>query len=132
VLIVESDASLRGTLAEILQSEGYAVVVVTDVAAARSVLARVRPVAVLLDLRMADESSEPLLAELSGIVNPQATVVVSSSAMAMVMAGDYGVLSVPKPFELEELLDVLRRAISNGMALLESSPKRRSDPEPQR
>jgi DNA-binding NtrC family response regulator len=126
VLIVEDDADLRATLTEILESEGHTVLVAESVPSAREILARVRPAAVLLDLRLQGESSESLLAELCAVTNPQATVVLSGSKKGAELATEYGVVSVSKPFDVDTLVKLINRAAANGVAMLDAAPNRRT------
>lgn len=127
ILIVEDDEDLRTVLSDLLREEGWAVIAVESLSAAHVALATVRPALVLLDLRLQGQSSEMLLAELSDMVNPQTTVVVSGSVEGASTAAEYGVLSVAKPFDIDALVATVRRAIAEGDALLATSSKRQGD-----
>lgn len=116
VVVVESDADLRGTLREVLEGDGYQVVGAGDVREAREALTTARPALVLLALRVEGESTEPLLAELLAEHNPHPTVVVAGSKRAEAVALEYGVRCVSKPFDLDALLHVVRDSILDATA----------------
>lgn len=128
VLIVEDDDALRVALQEVVEQAGYEVAIATSIVAARALLATVRPVAVVLAMRIGGDSSAAFLAELSGHVNPQTTIAISGSDAANALASEYGVLSVMKPFDIDALVDTLRRALCEGPQLLATSQRRRSEP----
>src|SRR5512133_3271133 len=114
VLIVDDDAGVRYTLREILESEGLAVDEATDGADA---LARfeARPAQlVVTDLRMPGVDGMALLRALAARPHPPRVVVITAhgserQAVEAMKAGAHDYFR--KPFENEELLAVIRRAL---------------------
>jgi two-component system response regulator RegX3 len=124
ILIVEDEPTLRDTLAEALESEGFAVVAAGDGAAGLSVFRAEAPDLVLLDL---------MLPEMSGI--EVCRIIRTESAVPIVMltarsaevdkvvglelgADDY----VTKPFSLRELSARIRAVLRRGEAFAGSQP----------
>jgi DNA-binding response OmpR family regulator len=64
VLLVEDDAALRSGVVELLSPHGYAVSEAQSLAQARSALARARPDAAIVDLKLPDGSGAVLAREL--------------------------------------------------------------------
>jgi CheY-like chemotaxis protein len=114
VLLVEDDFDLRDALVPILEYEGHQVV---SAANGKEALDRLQsmpaaPSLILLDLMMpvmggeefrAEQLRDPRLASIP-------VVVVSARAQAAEKAARMGALAcLQKPFDVEELLDVVRR-----------------------
>jgi CheY-like chemotaxis protein len=114
ILLVDDDLDVRRSLAELLEEEGYEVVCAADGAQAlRELAAPAMPHAILLDLAMpvmdgwtfrALQRRDPRLAAIP-------TIVISASH-----APDRGALDglhadavLPKPFDLERLVETLDR-----------------------
>ncbi len=114
ILLVEDDADVRGTLAELLEEEGYEVVCATNGEEALAELASPSaPSAILLDLAMPvmdgwafrrRQRSDPRLAAIP-------TVVISAN-----LPGDPGGVGrlgadalLSKPFDLDQLVETLQR-----------------------
>jgi len=114
VLVVDDDPAVRYTLREILASEGLAVEEASDGAEA---LARfeARPVPlVLTDLRMPGMDGMELLRRLAARAPAPRVVMITAhgserQAVEAIKAGAYDYFR--KPFETEELLAVVRRAV---------------------
>ncbi len=114
ILLVEDDADVRATLAELLEEEGYEVVCATNGAEALAELdAPAAPSAILLDLAMpvmdgwtfrSRQRSDPRLAAIPTVV---ISANLSSDAGAMGRLGADAVL--PKPFDLGRLVETLQR-----------------------
>jgi len=114
VLIVDDDAGVRYTLREILASEGLEVDEAADGAEALSRFeARPAPL-VLTDLRMPGLDGMALLRALAGRSHPPRVVVITAhgserQAVEAMKAGAHDYFR--KPFETDELLAVVRRAV---------------------
>jgi len=114
VLLVEDDFELRDALVPILEYEGHRVV---SAANGKEALDRLHampaaPSLILLDLMMPVMSGEEFRAE--QLRDPQLAsipvVVVSARSQAAEKAARMGALAcLQKPFDVEELLDVVRR-----------------------
>jgi DNA-binding response OmpR family regulator len=117
ILVIEDDAGIRDTLAEYLREEGFTVEVARNGAEGLERIDASRPALVLLDLLMPVLGGAPLLARLRAHAAHRTLPVV-------LMTGDHGA-AVPgaaaaaaaadavlrKPFELEDLLDTVRRFV---------------------
>ncbi|GAC1360309.1 MAG: hypothetical protein NVSMB47_12870 [Polyangiales bacterium] len=114
VLVVEDDGPIREAVEDVLREEGFVVTAVPSLAAARVALATSTPDAMLLDLMLEDGDGETLLGELrtAGLSLP--TVVMSASTRARGSADEFGVELLRKPFELDVLIDVIRRACARS------------------
>lgn len=117
ILIVDDDPSIRATLAEVLTDEGYHVQTATNGAEGLSAIAESPPDVVLLDMRM------PVLdgwgfARALGERGVSVSIVVMTAAQeATLWAREIGAGSVlPKPFDLEVLLQVVERALRSAAA----------------
>ena len=111
VLVVDDDAAIRDMVTMALQDEGYEVVTAVG-AQALAVARAVNPAVILLDIMMPDmdgiEVSRRLRADPATrtipIIAMSATTVLSETASAM-HADEH----LPKPFELEQLSDLVAR-----------------------
>jgi DNA-binding NtrC family response regulator len=114
VLVVDDDPGVRYTLREILESEGLAVEEAADGAEALA-LHDARPVPlVITDLRMPGMDGMELLRRLTALSRPPRVVVVTAhgserQAVDAMKAGAHDYFK--KPFESDELLAVVRRAL---------------------
>ncbi|HEX9243415.1 MAG TPA: sigma-54 dependent transcriptional regulator [Anaeromyxobacter sp.] len=114
MLVVDDDPGVRYTLREILESEGLAVDEAADGAAALAAY-EARPVPlVVTDLRMPGVDGMALLRRLSALPRPPRVVVVTAhgserQAVEAMKAGAHDYFR--KPFEKDELLAVVRRAL---------------------
>jgi len=111
VLVVDDDAALRTTLAELLGYEGYDVAQAVD---GRTALQWIlcnsssrQPCTVLLDLMMPGMSGEALLEVLRefDVLRDLDVILISAKSLAKVPAGAVAMLS--KPFALDDLLDAV-------------------------
>jgi DNA-binding response OmpR family regulator len=113
VLVVENDSDIASLLMEILETDGYAPIVVSDSAALGGQL-DARPDLVVLDLRLARDAAEHILATLHARGMADVPVLLLSAANDLPeRARELGVNSyLAKPFELEELLVVVRGLVT--------------------
>jgi CheY-like chemotaxis protein len=119
VLIVEDDADIRETLAELLAGAGYAVETAGNGAEAIAQLRRVAPQLILLDLSMPVMSGQQFRSQqladpaIAGIP----TVVMSATArLEDKLVGFQISERLAKPLKLRQLLDVVRRHCGGGGA----------------
>jgi two-component system response regulator HydG len=114
VLVVDDDPGVRYTLREILESEGLAVDEAADGAAALARLEASPAELVVTDLRMPGVDGMELLRRLVGRPGAPRVVLVTAhgserQAVEAMKAGAYDYFK--KPFETDELLAVVRRAL---------------------
>jgi two-component system response regulator HydG len=127
VLIVDDDAGIRYTLREILESSGFAVDEAPDGEAALEKVAAVPADLVITDLRMPKLDGMGLLSRLHAQSSPPRVVVITAhgserQAVAAMKAGAFDYFR--KPFEMEELLAVVRRAVESTRLALENEKLR--------
>ena len=110
MLVVEDDSDIASLLSEILENEGYAAVAVTDNDDLKGQLDP-RPDLIVLDLRLTRGSADQILQTVRARGLGDVPVVLLSAAGDLAeRADELGVNAyVAKPFELEELLVVVRR-----------------------
>src|SRR4051812_41925576 len=114
ILVVEDEAQIRATLQEALELEGYVVRVAAGGREAIEQLQKDCPQLVLMDLMMPGVSGWDVLEQRArGELCPAVPVVLLSAsthlASTAMVHKVYAV--VPKPFELDALLDLIERAL---------------------
>jgi len=114
VLVVDDDSGVRYTLREILEAEGLEVAEAEDGQAAIEAVEAFRPELVLTDLRMPRLDGLELLRRLAARAPAPRVVLITAhgserQAVEAMKAGAYDYFR--KPFETEELLAVVRRAL---------------------
>ena len=113
VLVVDDDAGIRDSLADVLRDEGYQVVTAVDGQDALSKLRTHRPTPclILLDLMMpvmsgpqfyAEQQRDPALASIP-------VVIISADVNVKEKAASLGGKYISKPVEIEKVLDVVVR-----------------------
>jgi two-component system response regulator PilR (NtrC family) len=114
LLVVDDEQSLRDFLTIVLEEEGWRVNPVASIGEARAMLARVEPDVVLCDLMLPDGSGIDLLREIKA-QDPSIGVVMitaHTSPKTAVEALKAGALDyIGKPFDIEELKVILRKAV---------------------
>ena len=114
VLVVDDEAVVREVVSRVLRSEGYDVVTVTTAAAALDSPAARTCGLVLCDLMLPDRSGLDVVRALRAR-RPELPVVLITgyaSGASLAQAEEAGAAGfLPKPFDSEELLDAVRRAI---------------------
>jgi two-component system chemotaxis response regulator CheY len=114
ILVVDDDASIRQTVREILDLEGYTVETAADGLEALEAVKRGEPSLVLLDMRMPEMDGWGFAREIRerGIRLP--ILVMTAAENARLWAEEIGAEGyVSKPFELEELLAAVERLRRN-------------------
>ena len=117
ILVVDDDAEMRALLAEVLSGEGYAVVGVANGAEALIRLRTESFAAIVLDKNMPGLSGLDLLPGLRTICPETPVILITAfgDVSTYMEAMEKGAFEyVFKPFRMEELLRVLRRALSSG------------------
>ncbi len=113
LLLVEDDAAVRSTLATFLELEGYAVEAVGSTREALERLSRGAYPLVVSDIYIDERTGIDIL-HAARQSSPQAKVILMSArgSMETVMAATKGGAYdyIAKPFELDELLKILKRA----------------------
>ena len=115
VLLVEDEAYVRESTAEVLREEGIAVHAVASVAEARALAGRQAFGAVVTDLRMPGEDGRALLGDAAFegvpviVITGHGTI---EDAVGAMKAGAFDF--VQKPIDPERLLLVVRRALEHG------------------
>jgi DNA-binding response OmpR family regulator len=128
VLIVEGDPAIREVVTQALSAEGYRVLGVSDVAPALDLLAGGESCvdAVLLDPRLPGASGEVFGARYRRLPAPGPPLLVfttSPAVEAAVTAEALGAAGfVTKPFDLDVLLDVVKRCVAARTAPLRQRP----------
>jgi CheY-like chemotaxis protein len=113
VLIVDDDASIRETVRDILDFEGYAVRTAENGAEALRILERTAAAVILLDMRMPvlDGWGFARAARERGLDVP--ILVMTAAADARRWCDEIGADGcVPKPFDVDEMLDAVSKFVS--------------------
>ena len=114
ILIVDDETSILESLQEILEHEGYGVVVAANGKQALAEVARTRPSLVLTDFMMPHMNGLQLLEALRATPGLEALPVVMMSAIFRPpeRAEQLCTAFIAKPFEIDALLEVIRQALA--------------------
>ena len=114
ILVVDDDEAIRSTVRDILDLEGYPVLTAPDGAAALRLAEQAAPACVLLDMRMPvlDGWGFAREARARGHQFPIVVMTAASDASAwcLEIGGD---ACVPKPFQIDEMLDAIQRVLGS-------------------
>jgi DNA-binding response OmpR family regulator len=110
-LVVDDDGALRLLLRVNLELEGFAVREAATLAEAESAVENERPDVVLLDVHLGGEETLTLLAALRADGIPVALV---TGSVDVELYRDRADAIVPKPFNPQELVDIVRRLAKVG------------------
>jgi DNA-binding NtrC family response regulator len=117
ILVVDDEPSIRLLCRVNLELEGHVVVEADSVASARAAVATGEVDVVLLDVHLHGERSDALIAECHDRQPPIPVVIVSGSADAKQLAQlSHADAILPKPFELDELIETVRNLASSRAA----------------
>jgi len=114
VLVIDDEAGMRDSCAQVLERDGMEVLSASDGRTALELITRRLPEVVIIDLKMPGMSGGELLINALEVDPDLVAVVITgypslSSAVDAMKAGAYDFL--PKPFKAEELRIITRRAV---------------------
>ena len=133
VLVVDDKEMLRDSVGVTLQRAGHTVVAASGGEAALDVVASRRPDAVVTDLKMPGMTGIELLEHIKQIDEDMPVVLMTAfgtieTAVKAMNAGAFTYIT--KPFEGDELIVAVKRAIEHSKLKRENEILRRSAPEP--
>jgi DNA-binding NtrC family response regulator len=133
VLVVDDDPSIATLVAEVLRDEGLQAKAVTNVREAAALIDQATPEVVLLDVNLPGLDGRDLLRQwLPLTASGMRVLLMTGDRRAIDQLDDPAALGVVgqllKPFELQDLLDAVRRALDG--ARLGASPSHRCGPKP--
>src|SRR5499427_4743294 len=132
VWLVDDDASIRWVLERALRQGGMAPTTFDQADTALAALRRNRPDVLITDIRMPGRSGLELLNEIRGS-QPELPVIVMTahsdldSAVAAYQGGAFEYL--PKPFDIDQAVDLVRRAAQQQTRVEETPSETRNIPE---
>jgi two-component system nitrogen regulation response regulator GlnG len=132
VWLVDDDASIRWVLERALRQGGMAPTAFDQADSALAALRRDRPDVLITDIRMPGRSGLELLTQIRAS-QPELPVIVMTahsdldSAVAAYQGGAFEYL--PKPFDIDQAVDLVRRAAQQRVAAPEPAPEARRIPE---
>jgi two-component system nitrogen regulation response regulator GlnG len=132
VWLVDDDASIRWVLERALRQGGMAPTTFDQADTALAALRRNRPDVLITDIRMPGRTGLELLTEIRG-TQPALPVIVMTahsdldSAVAAYQGGAFEYL--PKPFDIDQAVDLVRRAAQQQVRSEEPPPDTRNIPE---
>ena len=108
ILLSEDDADIRHALSALLQDDGYEVIAVASIEAARDELLRDPSAVLLLDSQHSTQSGGfDWLADFSREGDAPRTVIVSGASEAEDVGRRFGIRAFRKPFDFEKLLEAI-------------------------
>ncbi|GIW08504.1 MAG: hypothetical protein KatS3mg060_3309 [Dehalococcoidia bacterium] len=119
VLLVEDDASLRQTIRDVLELEGYRVLTAADGVDGLDLLDREEPNVILLDLMMPRMNGYQFAESLAGRKPAVAIpiILLTADARAPDKAQQVGASAwLHKPFEIDELVSTVERACDDALS----------------
>ncbi len=120
ILVVDDEVGIRELLSEILQDEGYRVVLAENASEARAYRQRAQPALVLLDIWMPDTDGVTLLREWAAGGQLTMPVIMMSGHGTIETAVDATKIGafdfLEKPVGLQKLLTTVARALKNAAA----------------
>ena len=132
VWLVDDDASIRWVLERALRQGGMSPTAFDHADTALAALRRDRPDVLITDIRMPGRSGLELLTEIRDS-QPELPVIVMTahsdldSAVAAYQGGAFEYL--PKPFDIDQAVDLVRRAAQQRVRTEEATPEARRIPE---
>lgn len=119
ILLVEDDAAIRETLSMFLRYESFNVLCADSVRQANEILLSNRPDIVLLDYMLRDDTAEGVVLCLRRNWGNEVPIILLTAVdRARAIGAEIGVsMVVPKPFELDQLMRSISKAL-NGCAEL--------------
>ena len=113
ILVVDDDDAIRDVVSTVLAEEGYVVVTAASGEEALAVLAQGEPALVMLDMRMPVMDGWEFAERLRQRFDGRVPLVVMTAAVDAAKRAEQvsAVASISKPFELDELVQLVRRLI---------------------
>lgn len=125
VLIVDDDPDIRDSIEELLRSDGLPSTTAANGEEALGSLERGTIGVVLLDLMMPVMDGRKLVEEMRRRRLEIPVILLSAGRDLRRVATELGLPAVEKPFDLDDLLRLVRAALSSGSGRNEHSPHRR-------
>lgn len=114
ILVVDDEPSLREVLADILRDEGYEVLTAADGRAGVAAVASEAPDLVLMDVMMPAMDGRAAYGAMRAHPNGRNIPIVLSSTGHERRPREPGIAAyLPKPFELDDLLELVKRLLSD-------------------
>ncbi|MDT8320837.1 MAG: nitrogen regulation protein NR(I), partial [Xanthomonadales bacterium] len=126
IWIVDDDAAIRFVLVCAMEKKGYRVASFDCVTAVNAALEHAPPRAILTDIRLPDADGLSVVATLEqrGITIPVIAMTAFADLDQAVSAYQKGVFEyLPKPFDLDEVMSVIQRAVAPAQPAKEVSGK---------
>jgi two-component system KDP operon response regulator KdpE len=114
ILLIEDEEVMRDTVRDALVLDGHRCVTADSMDDAMKRLEADRPAVVLLDLRVADASTEPWIGEIRA--SGAGVVLFSASPRCEAIASRHGIDALPKPFELDQLSALIAKLCARAHA----------------
>ena len=113
ILVVDDEMMIREVLVDLLTDEGYHVVAVTNGQRALEVLPLEQPDLVIIDIMMPGLDGREVVRRMRETNHlPPIPVIIMSAAIAMEPPSSPATLFLPKPFDIDELLNSIERLLS--------------------
>ena len=117
ILVVDDDESIRTTVSDVLDLEGYDVVTAANGAEALRQVEQLQPAIVLLDMRMPVMDGWAFAHEIAARGVRVRILVMTAADNARAWAEEIGADGfVAKPFDLTDLLSAVQKAVEEGPA----------------
>ncbi len=115
ILVVDDEALIRDTLQDFLQSARYTVVAAPDSATALAAYRATPADLVITDMLTPTKNGQQLIADLFHEFPDVKIIAMSASPASLARARQLGVQgTLTKPFELDELLKLVRQLLGDG------------------
>jgi DNA-binding response OmpR family regulator len=131
VLVIEDDPGMQDLLRDVLEEEGFRPQALGSAIGAAGLVRQLQPELILLDLALPVRSGELLLRELKADRATARIPVIVVSAISVLLTDEERAMTaavVAKPFELQTLLDAIRRNIGRTPEAGRASAARLSGP----
>ncbi len=126
VLVVDDDRSMRWVLQKAIEQAGYTVLTDCSAESALKRLDLMQPSVLITDIRMTGMDGFELLASARNRWPDLPVIIITAhsdldSAVAAYQGGAFDYL--PKPFDVDEAIELIKRAVSRRTAAAEDSPR---------
>ncbi len=134
ILIIEDDATIRETLSEVLKKQGYTVHQAVNGTRALKLIKKHNYALILLDLRLPDMHGLEVMQKMRQFDSHALIVVMTAypevrTAVSALKAGAYDYIN--KPFELEDMKELVRRSLETQQLRTEVERLRISAVQPE-